>query len=106
MPEPKLMIEVLKAVSDCSGVSVELLRGPRRSRGIARPRQVAMYVMSERCPFTSFPQIGDMLGFRDHKTIMHGCGVIKRLLNEDQNVANLYRAVTRALDDDVAEAAE
>lgn len=62
---------ILQAVAEEFRVSVSELTGPRRSRRIVVPRQLAMHLMRE---FTqlSFPQIGEIMGGRDHTTIMYG----------------------------------
>ena len=71
--------DVLQAVSNYYAVSVEDLIGPRRSRNITVPRQMIMY-LSRLLTDTSLPRIGEMLGGRDHTTILHGCAKIESLI--------------------------
>lgn len=63
--------QVLQIVADYYHVSMDALCGPSRSRAIAMPRQVAMY-LSRTETEASLPQIGAELGNRDHTTILHG----------------------------------
>jgi chromosomal replication initiator protein len=81
--------QILEAVADHFGLASGALRGSSRSRAIARPRQVAMYLLREEVG-TSLPQIGAMLGGRDHTTILYGCERIADLIEKD---ANLQREV-------------
>ena len=71
--------DVLNAVSAYYSVTVEDLIGPRRSRNITVPRQMIMY-LSRLLTDTSLPKIGDMLGGRDHSTVLHGCAKIESLI--------------------------
>ncbi len=71
--------DVLNAVSAYYSVTVEDLVGPRRSRNITVPRQMIMY-LSRLLTDTSLPKIGDMLGGRDHSTVLHGCAKIESLI--------------------------
>jgi len=56
--------------------------GRDRSRKVALPRQIAMYLMREEGNI-SLPQIGEALGGRDHTTVMYGCEKIADLLERD-----------------------
>lgn len=58
------------------------LKGKSRRRSIARPRQIAMYLLREETDL-SLPQIGQLLGGRDHTTIMHGYEKIAKELTQD-----------------------
>lgn len=78
--------QVLKAVSVVFGIPIEDLKGPRRARRVARPRQVAMYFCRLRCHHMSLPMIGVLIGGRDHTTIMHGCRQIEGLLCHDEDL--------------------
>ncbi len=62
---------LIRAVAQYYHISVEDLRSKSRRRTIAHPRQVAMYLLREETGL-SFPQIGELLGGRDHTTVMHG----------------------------------
>ena len=64
--------DVMEAVADYYNVTIADLKGPRRSRDVAMPRQVAMYISREvvGAPLTA---IGDCFGGRDHSTVNHAC---------------------------------
>ncbi len=74
--------EIVRRVADAFGVSVEGILGRDRSRQIALPRQVAMYLLREEANI-SLPQIGDALGGRDHTTVMYGCDKVAGMLEQD-----------------------
>ena len=77
--------EVVNIVAETFDISVEQLKGRNRSRQIALPRQVAMYLLREEISL-SLPQIGAVLGGRDHTTVMHGCEKIRELLERDDRL--------------------
>jgi chromosomal replication initiator protein len=62
---------ILEAVASYEGIAVDDLIGQNRSAKIAIPRQIAMYLLRE-INDISFPQIGELLGGRDHTTVMYG----------------------------------
>lgn len=61
------------------------LRSPARIRKISRPRQIAMFLARELTP-ASYPQIGRVLGGREHTTIMHGRKRIAALMRESNEI--------------------
>ncbi len=63
--------KIVEAVAEHEGISVEELLGQNRSAKVAIPRQLAMYILREYNQI-SLPQIGDLLGGRDHTTVMYG----------------------------------
>ncbi|MBI3158274.1 MAG: chromosomal replication initiator protein DnaA [Chloroflexi bacterium] len=73
---------VVEAVAQVFGVSVTELRERNRARQIALPRQVAMYLLREEAQI-SLPQIGEVLGGRDHTTVMYGCDKVADMLEQD-----------------------
>lgn len=89
--------QVIDAVARHYKVSVEDLKSDRRYRAIARPRQVAMYLMRKHCPHMSLPAIGRVLGDRDHTTILHGVRNIERLMLEDLEVSLDVSAIADCL---------
>jgi chromosomal replication initiator protein len=76
---------VLSMVASAFGVSKERLLGRDRSREVALPRQVAMYLMRE-VGNISLPQIGDALGGRDHTTVMYACDKVADLIERDDRL--------------------
>jgi chromosomal replication initiator protein len=77
--------EIVRRVADSFGVSVDSMMGRDRSRQIALPRQVAMYLLREEANI-SLPQIGEKLGGRDHTTIMYGCDKVADMLERDDRL--------------------
>jgi chromosomal replication initiator protein len=73
---------IQKAVCDFFRIRPTDLRSKRRTRTIAVPRQVAMY-LCRRFTDASFPVIGDRFGGRDHSTVIHAAQVIERRMRED-----------------------
>jgi chromosomal replication initiator protein len=74
--------EVIKAVALAFGITSDQLLSRDRSREIALPRQIAMYLLREEV-HVSLPQIGEALGGRDHTTVMHGCEKVSDLIERD-----------------------
>lgn len=89
--------EILNAVSEESGISLALLLCARRDRKIARPRQLAMYLMRKLCFELSLARIGASTGGRDHKTVMHACDLMDYLLTRDRNLRDLQIRVLNRL---------
>jgi chromosomal replication initiator protein len=77
--------DIISKVSDAFGVSVERMLGRDRSREVALPRQIAMYLLREEANI-SLPQIGEALGGRDHTTIMYGCEKVADLMERDNHL--------------------
>ncbi len=75
---------VVDVVARAFNLSVERLLSPDRSRDVALPRQIAMYLMRE--TNISLPQIGQALGGRDHTTVMYACEKVADLLERDDKV--------------------
>ncbi len=77
--------EVVRTVAKTFGVPMAELLGRGRSRKIALPRQIAMYLLREEANI-SLPQIGEALGGRDHTTVIYGCDKIADLLERDDRL--------------------
>ena len=76
--------DVVRAVSDVFGVTIDRIMGRDRSREVALPRQIVMYIL--RSENISLPQIGDALGGRDHTTVMYACDKVADLLERDDRL--------------------
>lgn len=72
--------ELLEAVGNFFGIKTTQLKGPKRDRPIARPRQLVMYLAKIELGLT-LTDIGGLLGGRDHTTIMHGIKTITHELS-------------------------
>ncbi|MDO8670279.1 MAG: chromosomal replication initiator protein DnaA [Dehalococcoidia bacterium] len=73
---------IVETVAGYFHLDLEQLTGPKRDRDIARPRQIAMFIMREETK-ASLGEIGYQLGGRDHTTILHGYGKIANEINTD-----------------------
>ncbi len=77
--------QIIEAVASHYKLDIRDLLGRSRSQEIARPRQIAMYLLRQETD-ASLPQIGALLGGRDHTTILHGCEHIAELIEKDADL--------------------
>jgi chromosomal replication initiator protein len=77
--------QIVDAVASAFGITTEKLMSRDRTREIALPRQVAMYLLREEAN-ASLPQIGQVLGGRDHTTVMYACEKIADLIESDDHL--------------------
>jgi chromosomal replication initiator protein len=87
---------IQKTVADYYKVRMADLLSKRRSRSVARPRQVAMALAKELTSH-SLPEIGDAFGGRDHTTVLHACKRIKELRDTEQRMKEDYSNLLRTL---------
>jgi len=73
---------IMEVVADNFNLSVEEIISRNRSKKIALPRQIAMYLMRD-VTSASFPQIGDTLGGRDHTTVLYACDKVSGMIEKD-----------------------
>lgn len=90
------MEQIQKAVSDYFKIKVSEMHSKRRSRAVARPRQVAMALAKELTNH-SLPDIGGAFGGRDHTTVLHACRQIARLRTLDAELARDYQTLLQQL---------
>jgi len=76
---------LINIIAETYGLSLERLIGRERTNEVALPRQIAMYLLREEANI-SLPQIGKVLGGRDHTTVMYGCDKISDLLERDDKI--------------------
>jgi chromosomal replication initiator protein len=77
---------IQKAVAEHWSLRVEEMRAKRRTKGVAFPRQIAMY-LSRELTDASLPRIGEEFGGRDHTTVMHACDRVKAEIARDPQLA-------------------
>lgn len=87
---------IKKTVAQHYNIKTSDLDSKRRTRSIARPRQVAMS-LSKELTNHSLPEIGTFFGNRDHTTVLHACKKIKELRTEDTTLDESYRILERTL---------
>ncbi len=88
--------EIQKAVVEHYGIRMADMTSARRSRAVARPRQMAMYLAKQLTP-RSLPEIGKKFGGRDHTTVMHAVRQIEKLSAEDRAIADDLGSLRRKL---------
>ena len=87
---------IQKTICEYYKIRVADLLSKRRSRSIARPRQIAM-ALSKELTGHSLPEIGDAFGGRDHTTVLHACRKISELRKTDQKVEEDYNNLGKIL---------
>ena len=88
--------EIQKKVSEHYNIKISDMHSPRRSRSVARPRQVAMY-LSKSITTRSLPEIGRKFGGRDHTTVIHAIKTIEEIMAQDPSLAEDVELLTRIL---------
>jgi chromosomal replication initiator protein len=88
--------DIVRKVADTWNVEIERMLGRDRSREVALPRQIAMYLLREEANL-SLPQIGETLGGRDHTTVMYGCEKVADLLEQDDRLRRKVIEIKEAL---------
>ncbi len=87
---------IMKTVADYYKVKLADLLSKRRSRSVARPRQMAMALCKELTNH-SLPEIGDAFGGRDHTTVLHACRTIKDLAVTSADLGEDFKNLIRIL---------
>lgn len=87
---------IQKTVAEYFKIRVSDLLAKKRTRSIARPRQIAMALAKELTSH-SLPEIGDSFGGRDHTTVLHACRKVAELKESDTRIAEDYRNLLRTL---------
>lgn len=87
---------IQRTVADYYKIKISDLLSKRRSRSVARPRQVAM-ALSKELTNHSLPEIGDAFGGRDHTTVLHACRKIAELKESDADIREDYKNLLRTL---------
>ena len=87
---------IQRTVAEYYKIKMSDLLSKRRTRSIARPRQVAM-ALSKELTNHSLPEIGELFGGRDHTTVLHACRKIKELQESSADVREDYKNLLRLL---------
>ncbi len=87
---------IQKTVAEYYKIKVADLLSKRRSRSVARPRQMAM-AMAKELTNHSLPEIGDAFGGRDHTTVLHACRKIEQLREESHDIKEDFSNLIRTL---------
>ncbi|WML36444.1 chromosomal replication initiator protein DnaA [Clostridium sp. OS1-26] len=84
-------------VSNYFSLKIEDLKSSRRTRNVAFPRQIAMY-LSRKLTDMSLPKIGEEFGGRDHTTVIHAYEKISSNLKSDEGLQNVINDLTKKID--------
>lgn len=87
---------IQKTVADYYGLQIKDLLSKRRTRSLARPRQMAMALTKELTEH-SLPEIGDAFAGRDHTTVLHACRQIRTLMETDGKLREDWDKLIRKL---------
>jgi len=87
---------IQKTVADFYKIKVSDMHSKKRSRNVARPRQMAMALAKELTQM-SLPDIGDAFGNRDHTTVLHACRTIAARREKDHDINRDYHVLEQVL---------
>ena len=87
---------IQRTVAEYYKIKLSDLMSKRRSRSVARPRQVAM-ALSKELTNHSLPEIGENFGGRDHTTVLHACRKVRELRESDSDIHEDYKNLLRSL---------
>jgi chromosomal replication initiator protein len=91
--------QIVSAVAQHYKLSEEQLIGRSRMRAVSVPRQLAMFLIRQETD-TSLPQIGQILGGRDHTTILHGCEKIGTQIETDEQLRRDWLTIKQVLSEE------
>ncbi|MDT0163888.1 chromosomal replication initiator protein DnaA [Bacillus sp. AG4(2022)] len=96
--KPKVITihEIQKTVGEHYSVKLEDFKAKKRTKSVAFPRQIAMYLSRELTDF-SLPKIGEEFGGRDHTTVIHAHEKISKLLQTDQQLQKQLKELNELL---------
>jgi len=90
------MQDIQQRVGDYYGLKLEDFKARKRTKAVAFPRQIAMYLSRELTDY-SLPKIGDAFGGRDHTTVIHAHEKISQLLKIDQDLYKIINSLTERI---------
>ena len=92
--KPKLSpFMIFKSCWRCLSSKIRRFQGEKRTKSVAFPRQIAMY-LSRELTDSSLPKIGEEFGGRDHTTVIHAHEKISKLLKTDTQLQNKLKKLT------------
>lgn len=95
-PKPITVVLIQKIVAGYFSIRVEDFKTKKRTRAIAYPRQIAMYLSRELTDL-SLLKIGEQFGGRDHTTVIHACDKITKELESDPSVQNIIKELNQKI---------
>ena len=88
--------EILKKVSSHFNIKISDIKSAKRLKAVVMPRQIAMY-LSRQLTSSSYPEIGDKFGGKDHSTIIHAIRKIEKLMEEDFQLRSTIESLKKEL---------
>lgn len=88
--------KVLLEINQYFNIKMADITGPRRKKELVLPRQIAMYLLYEECKLP-YERIGEVLGGRDHTTILHGVEKMREAVNRDREIQRMLIEVKQQL---------
>ncbi|MAH61618.1 MAG: chromosomal replication initiator protein DnaA [Legionellales bacterium] len=88
--------KIQRTIASHFNIKVSDIKSKKRARGIARPRQMSMY-LSKELSNKSLMEIGEYHGGRDHTTVIHACRQVEKLLQDNSEFYEDYHIVKRLL---------
>lgn len=88
--------QILSAICSHFNIKLSELTGPKRNKELVLPRHMAMHILSEDLKMT-VEKIGQVMGGRDHTTVMHGRDRIRGLINTDREVQRVFIELKQSL---------
>ncbi len=88
---------IQKTVASFFNLKVSDLKSPKKHKVLALPRQIAMYLVRKHCQ-SSFPDIGEKFGGKDHSTVIHACKKIEEKLKTDPTLKNTVQSLEKSLE--------
>ncbi len=91
--EKKITIDLIQeGVAKHFNINISDMRTKKRTKAIAYPRQIAMYLVRNLTNY-SLPEIGEYFGGRDHTTILYACSKVRAQMEEDQGIKDLVNTL-------------
>ena len=88
--------EILKTVAGKLNIKLSDIKSQKKNKNIVLSRQIAMY-LSRKMTASSFPDIGEKIGGRDHSTVIYANNKMKKALEEDTNLKNIIQGIEETL---------
>lgn len=88
--------KVIPTINQYFNIKMTEILGPSRKKGFVIPRQIAMYLLYEECKIP-YERIGQILGGRDHTTILHGVDKMRNEVNNDREIQKMLLEIKQVL---------
>ncbi|MDF2857670.1 MAG: chromosomal replication initiation protein, partial [Neobacillus sp.] len=95
-PKVITILDIQRTVGEHFNIKLEDFKAKKRTKSVAYPRQIAMYLSRELTDY-SLPKIGEEFGGRDHTTVIHAHEKISRLLNSDVQLQRQMKEINELL---------